>query len=164
MPLSFLNPGLLFGLLAAALPVIIHFLSRRRTRRVAFSDLRFLQEEESHQARRRGVQRWLLLLLRVLIVALLALAAARPHWGGLPGGGGRSVLFVLDASASMQAQQENGRTRFAAAVDLAGEMAASLPEGSSVHALLAGAVPRPLFAAWLPAGAPARTALTAAAP
>jgi hypothetical protein len=164
MPLSFLNPGLLFGLLAAALPVIIHFLSRRRTRRVAFSDLRFLQEEESHQARRRGVQRWLLLLLRVLIVALLALAAARPHWGGLPGGGGRSVLFVLDASASMQAQQEDGRTRFAAAVDLAGEMAGSLPEGSSVHALLAGAVPRPLFAAWLPAGKPARTALAAAAP
>ena len=44
MPISFLNPGLLFGAAAAALPVILHFLSRRRARREAFSDLRFLEE------------------------------------------------------------------------------------------------------------------------
>jgi hypothetical protein len=161
MPLSFLNPGLLFGLLAAAVPIVIHFLSRRRTRRVEFSDLRFLQEQEAQQARRRGIQRWLLLLLRVLIVCLLALAAARPHWGGLPGGG-RSVLFVIDASASMQAQEADGRTRFDAAVTLTGEMIGTLPDGASVHAITAGAAARLLFAAWLPAGDPARAALATA--
>jgi hypothetical protein len=131
MPLSFLNPALLAGLAAAAVPLIIHFLSRRRSRRVAFSDLRFLREEEAQQAQRRGVQRWLLLLLRMLIIACLALAAARPHWGGLPGGG-RTVLFVVDASASMQAQGTDGRPRFAEAVELVGEMVQALPDGSSV--------------------------------
>ncbi|MDY0110789.1 MAG: BatA and WFA domain-containing protein [Candidatus Krumholzibacteria bacterium] len=163
MPLTFLNPALLFGLLGAAVPVIIHFLSRRRARRVAFSDLRFLRAAEAQQARRRGIQRWLLLCLRVLIIGCLALAAARPHWGGLPGSGGRAVLFLLDASASMQAQQPDGQTRFAAAVALAGDMIQSLPGDATVHAVLAGATVGPLFATWLPAGPGARDALHAAA-
>lgn len=163
MPLTFLNPAMLLGLVAAAVPVIIHLMSRRRARRVEFSDLRFLQLAEAQQARRRGIQRWLLLLLRVLIIACLALAAARPHWGGLPGGGGRAVLFVLDASASMQAQEPDGRTRFTAAVELAGGMLRTLPADASVHALLAGATPVPLFATWLPAGPGAEAALAAAA-
>ena len=163
MPLTFLNPALLAGLAAASVPIIIHFLSRRRTRRVAFSDLRFLREEEAQQAQRRGVQRWLLLLLRMLIIICLALAAARPHWGGLPGGGGRAVLFVVDASASMQAQAEDGRSRFAEAIALVGDMLQTLPGGSSVQVLLAGAAARPVFATWLPAGPAARSALAAAA-
>jgi hypothetical protein len=162
MPLTFLNPAMLLGLVAAAVPVIIHLMSRRRARRVEFSDLRFLQLAEAQQARRRGIQRWLLLLLRVLIIVCLALAAARPHWGGLPGGGGRAVLFVLDASASMQAQEADGRTRFTWAVELAAGMLQTLPADASVHALLAGATPAPLFATWLPAGPGAESALAAA--
>ena len=162
MPLTFLNPALLLGLLAAGVPVIIHFLRRRR-RRVAFSDLRFLQAAEIRQARRRGIQRWLLLLLRVLIVSCLALAAARPHWGGLPGGGSRAVLFILDASASMQAQAADGRSRFETAVALAGEMLGSLPGETQAQVLVAGAGPHPLYAAWLPAGPPAQATLAQAA-
>lgn len=162
MPLTFLNPALLFGLLAAAVPVIIHFLSRRRARRVVFSDLRFLQLAEAQQAQRRGIQRWLLLLLRVLIICCLALAASRPHWGGLPGGGGQTVLFVLDTSASMQAQEADGRTRFSAAVQLAAGMLESLPGDASVQTLLAGASPRPLFSTWLPVGPGALAALQTA--
>jgi hypothetical protein len=164
MPISFLNPALLVGLAAAAVPVIIHFLSRRRVRRVAFSDLRFLAEEETHQARRRGVRRWLLLLLRVLIILCLALAAARPHWGGLPGSGGRSVVFVLDASASMQTQQDDGRHRFEAARALVGDMIVALPAEASVQVVQAGPTASALFATWLPAGEPARAALGAALP
>ena len=62
MPISFLNPALLFGALASALPIIIHFLSRRRVQKQPFSDLRFLAEVRSRQARSLGVRRWLLLL------------------------------------------------------------------------------------------------------
>lgn len=161
MPVSFLNPGLLVGLLAAAVPVIIHFLSRHRLRRVAFSDLRFLQEEEAQQARRRGLRRWLLLLLRVLIIVCLVLAAARPHLGGLPGGG-RATLFVIDASASMQAQQDDGRRRFDVAKDAVSEMMSALPADASVHVVLAGPDAMTLYAEWLPSGPAARAALDAA--
>lgn len=164
MPLSFLNPALLAGLVAAAVPVIIHFLSQRRLKRVAFSDLRFLDEEEAQQARRRGIRRWILLLLRVLLVICLVLAAARPHWGGLPGGAGRSTVFVLDASASMQTQADDGRRRFEAATELVSGMITTLPAEAMVQVIQAGPRAEPLFATWLPAGEPARTALAAASP
>jgi hypothetical protein len=162
MPLSFLNPALLGGLVAAAVPVIIHFLSQRRVRRLAFSDLRFLQEEEAQQARRRGMRRWLLLLLRVLIITCIVLAAARPHWGGLPGGAGRATLFILDASASMQSQLDDGQRTFERAVALTGGMMEALPADASVQVIVAGPAPRPLFATWLPAGEAARAALASA--
>jgi len=165
MPVSFANPALLLGALAAVLPVVIHLLSRRRVRRLPFSDLRFLREVQTRQSRSLGIRRWLLLLLRVLALLCIALAVARPHWGGLApsGGGGRSVLFVLDASASM-ATQQGDRTRFAAAVELCTEMIASLPDDSTVQVLLASARIDPLFADWLPVGILSEDALQALAP
>jgi hypothetical protein len=164
MPLTFLNPALLFGALGAAIPVIIHFLSRRRQRQIAFSDLRFLAAAESQQSRRRGIRRWLLLLLRVLAVLCLALAMSRPHWGALAGGGvgGRTVLILLDTSASMQTQGDDGRTLFDAALAQAQELVGALPTSSTVQVVTMGAEASPLFADWLPAGTGASRALTAA--
>ena len=163
MPLSFVNPGLLLGALTAALPVVIHFLSRRRVRKLPFSDLRFLREAQTYQSRSLGLRRWLLLLLRVLALLCIALAVARPHWGGLAPGGSssRSVLFVIDASASMSTQQDEG-TRFAEAVRLCRSMLGSLPDGSYAQVLLATTGARPLFADWLPVATVRRHSLLAA--
>ncbi len=152
MPVSFGNPALLFGAFAAALPVLIHFLSRRRVRRLPFSDLRFLDEVQARQARSLGVRRWLLLLLRVLAILLVALAAAAPRWGGLASAGTRSVLFVVDTSASMGTQTADG-TRLAAAVADCRSLLAALPGDASVQVITAGAATEALFAQWLPAGA-----------
>ncbi len=153
MPLSFLNPSLLFGTAAAALPIIIHFLSRRRVQRMPFSDLRFLDEVQSRQARSLGIRRWLLLLLRVLAILLVALAAAGPRYGGVGNASGdRSVLFVIDTSASMGTQMEQG-TRLEAALVACEEMIRALPGGAAVQIITAGARTAPLFGDWLPAGA-----------
>jgi len=154
MPLSFANPALLFGAVASALPVIIHFLSRRRVRKQEFSDLRFLQEVQARQSRSLGLRRWLLLLLRVLAILCVAVAIAGPRWGGLAsqGRGPRSVLFVLDSSASMGTQMAEG-TRFDAAVGTCAEMIRALPGGAAVQVILAGSRVAPLFGDWIPAGA-----------
>ncbi|MEN8006683.1 MAG: BatA domain-containing protein [Candidatus Krumholzibacteriota bacterium] len=153
MPLSFLNPTLLFGTAAAALPIIIHFLSRRRVRRLPFSDLRFLDEVQSRQARSLGIRRWLLLLLRVLAILLVALAAAGPRYGGVGAASGdRSVLFVIDTSASMGTQMDEG-TRLEAALAACEEMIRALPSGAAVQVVTAGGRTAPLFGDWLPAGA-----------
>ena len=153
MPISFANPALLFGALAAALPVIIHLISRRKVRRQMFSDLRFLDAVQAHQSRSLGIRRWLLLLLRVLALLCLALALAQPRWGGLAasGRGARSVLFVVDSSASMRSQLESG-TRFGSAIETVEGMIRSLPNGASVQVVTAGAVVSPVFGDWLPAG------------
>jgi hypothetical protein len=165
MPVTFGNPALLLGMLAAALPVLIHFLSRRRVRRIAFSDLRFLRDAQTRQARSLGIRRWLLLLLRVLAILCVALAMARPQWGGLAPGpaGARAVLFILDASASMGTQGRDG-TRLDEATRECSRMLASLPDDCSVQVLVAGATVRPLFAAWLPAGTLGGDALAPVAP
>jgi hypothetical protein len=165
MHLTFANPSLLLGALAAVVPILIHFLSRRRVVRVAFSDLRFLEAVQAKQARSLDLRRLLLLLLRVLAILCVVLAVARPRISGLAAvpDGARSVLFVIDASASMQTQHKEG-TRFAEAIRSCAEMAGSLPDGSEIQVLLAGAAPEPLFASWLPASGPVAEALAAATP
>lgn len=164
MPISFLNPALLFGAAVAALPVIIHFLSRRRVQKQPFSDLRFLEDVQSRQARSLGLRRWLLLLLRVLALLLVALAAAGPRWGGLgTGTGARSVLFVIDNSASMNTGQEGG-TRLDEALAVCGEMIHSLPGETSVQVLVAGSRTEKVYGDWLPAGAGALNGLALVAP
>jgi len=160
MPLSFLNPSLLFGTAAASLPVIIHFLSRRRVQRRPFSDLRFLDEVQSRQARSLGIRRWLLLLLRVLAILLVALAAAGPRWGGVGAAGGdRSVLFIVDTSASMGTQMDEA-IRLDKALQACEEMIRALPGATAVQVITAGSLTSPLFGEWLPAGAGAMRGLS----
>ena len=113
MNLTFLNGAFLAGLAAAAIPVIIHLLQRRRLKRVEFSDLRFLAPLNQQRMRSMNLRRLLLLLLRVMIVALIALAMARPSIrGGLtslvPTQARSSIMILLDTSYSMRAEGEDG--------------------------------------------------------
>ncbi len=165
MPLLFTNPALLLGALGAALPVIIHFLSRRRVQKQPFSDLRFLDEVHARQARSMGIRRWLILLLRVLAILLLVLGTAGPRWGGVSSSftGGRAVLFVLDTSASMNTQTGDG-TRLDQAVDRCAAMISALPAGAWVQVIEAGGRTQALFGDWLPAGPGAVQGLEAVTP
>lgn len=159
MPLSFLHPGLLFGAAAAALPVILHFLSRRRVRRERFSDLRFLAQAQSRQARSLGVRRWLLLLLRVLALLAIVGGTAGPRWGGLAEStGAGSFLFVVDASASAGARRGAGTVLDGELADAAA-MIRQLPSGATVQVIAAGGRTEALFGDWLPAGEAAAGAL-----
>jgi hypothetical protein len=155
----------LLGALTAAIPIIIHFLSRRRIRRQPFSDLRFLQEVQARQSRRISMRSLLLLLLRVLAILCVVLAVARPHLGGLAPArnASRAMLFILDASASMQTQHDGG-TRFGMARALLAEMTAALPSGSEVQILLVAAAAEPLFSEWSSAAGPIAAALAGAEP
>ncbi|MFH1845585.1 MAG: VWA domain-containing protein [bacterium] len=165
MPITFANPGLLFGALAAALPIIIHLLSWRRIRRQQFSDLRFLESVQIQQSRKLNLRRLLLLLLRVLIILCIVFGVARPRVSGLAAlpEGERSVLFILDASASMQTQHADG-DRFEQAKRVCADMVTELPAGSEVQVLVAGATVEPLFTTWMPAGGPVATALATIRP
>ncbi len=165
MPLTFLNPGLLFGAAAAAVPLLLHLLQRRRVREIAFSDLRFLEEVKARRSRALGVRRWLLLLLRMLAILLIVAAAARPRLGGRDAAttAPAALLVVLDASASMRTEQDRG-TRFDAALAAATDAVTALPSGGVVQVVLAGPRPRAVFNGWTGAGAGAASALRAVAP
>jgi hypothetical protein len=76
--IAWLHPAALIGLLAAALPVVVHLLRRERARRVIVPSLRFVRASERSAVRLRTPSDPWLLMLRIAIVASAALAAARP--------------------------------------------------------------------------------------
>jgi hypothetical protein len=110
--MNFLNPLFLFGLAAAAIPVLIHLFTRRKPREVRFPSLEFLAEVNQSEIRRLRLKQWLLLALRTLAVALLAMAMARPSMkGGASGRGAAASTLValVDVSGSMGAPDAEGR-------------------------------------------------------
>jgi len=103
---TFLNSIFLAGLIAAALPILIHLFSRRRAKEVRFPSIEFLREVSRKKVRRLQLRQLLLLVLRVLIIAFFALAMARPALragGGMLGRGSSTVAVILDNSFSMAA-------------------------------------------------------------
>ena len=74
-----LNAAMLLGLLGASVPVIIHFLNRRRDQVVDWGAMQFL--ELGKRARQKiRLTELLLMLARMGLLAVVALAMARPFW------------------------------------------------------------------------------------
>jgi hypothetical protein len=112
-PMTFLNPLALFGLAAAAIPILIHLLNLRRLKTIDFSTLRFLRELQKTTMRRLRLRQWILLILRTLLVLFLVLAFARPALkGAFPDiAGGRAtstMVLILDDSPSMTLRNTRG--------------------------------------------------------
>ena len=116
MSVFFLYPLFLFGLAAAALPVLIHLLNRRRLKRIQFPAVRFILLSQKRISRSYRLRHWLLLALRTLAVICLALLLANPIFqsgaGLFAGSGPVSLVVVLDNSLSMTwAGDRNGFTQ-----------------------------------------------------
>ena len=77
--MSFLNPFLLFGSLALAIPVLIHLVRREKSEIIPFSSLMFLLKVPKRSIRQQKIKNLLLMALRLLILALLVGAFARPY-------------------------------------------------------------------------------------
>jgi hypothetical protein len=84
------------GLVAAAGPVVIHLLNRRRFRVVSWGAMDFLRAAMERQRKALELRDLLLLLLRMLAVVLVGCALAKPYLTGTTWGGyGSFGLFVL---------------------------------------------------------------------
>ena len=111
--MTFLNPAVLLGLLAASIPIIIHLLNLRKLKKIDFSTLQFLKELQKNKIRKIKLKQWLLLALRVLIVLCIVTAFARPTLVGVSVGGTTSAakttaIFILDDTFSMSVIDQNG--------------------------------------------------------
>ena len=96
-----MNPLLAFGVLAAAVPLIIHLLNRRRHKPMDWAAMRFARAAWKRIRRRTRFENLFLLLLRMAAVACFALALARPltSEGGLLAGLSqeqRDVYVLID--------------------------------------------------------------------
>ena len=70
---------MLIGLVAVAIPILIHLLNRQRATLVDWGAMRFLLESLTSRSRRILIEEIILMVLRCLVVALLVLAMARPY-------------------------------------------------------------------------------------
>lgn len=103
--MTFLNATLLFGLIAAMVPVVVHWFARTRYDEVDWAATMFLASDE-RTTRKTRIDQWLLLALRMTAVAILAFALAAPS---LPGwrlmsarqSDPRDVAILIDGSSSM---------------------------------------------------------------
>ena len=165
--MNFLNPLFLFGLAAAAIPVLIHLFTRRKPREVQFPSLDFLAEVNQSEIRRLRLKQWLLLLLRTLAVALLALAMARPSMrGGVAGRGSAASTLValVDVSGSMGAPDAEGRPLTATARRVVESLLATLGPADELLLVPYDRTAHPLSDAPLADAARLRAAAQALAP
>jgi len=118
--MTFLNAALLFGLLALAVPPIIHLLNRRRFDVVDWAAMQFLKI--SRRTRQKVVfEQFMLMLTRMALIAVLVMAAAAPVidlgcMSRLPGGqrlarlaghADRDIVFIVDGSYSMDYRRQH---------------------------------------------------------
>lgn len=111
--MTFLNPAVLIGLIAASIPILIHLFNLRKLKKIEFSTLAFLKELQKNKIRKIKLKQWILLALRVLIIMLLVFAFARPTLRGLAIGGTTSAakttaVFIIDNTFSMSVIDNQG--------------------------------------------------------
>lgn len=114
--MEFVHPEILWGLSALAIPIIIHLLHFRRFRRVAFSQVAFLNEVQKDAKATQRIRHWWVLIARLLAFAAAIIAFAQPQ---IPAeqasetaanaGNGRAVALYIDNSHSMEAMGEEGQ-------------------------------------------------------
>jgi hypothetical protein len=134
--MTFLNSAFLFALAAVSIPLIIHFLSKRRIKTIEFSSLKFLEQMQKNRMKWLKIKELLLLLLRMIIIGLIVMAFARPTLRGFLGSSkaASSVVILLDRSASMEAEGETG-TLFEEATRFAGRLIEALEPADMVSVI-----------------------------
>lgn len=147
---DFLSPAMLWWLPAAALPLAIHFWTRRRFREAPWAAMEYLLRAIDSSRRRLFVEQWLLLALRTLIVLLIVLAIAEPLLEApmfvSPGGVRTLRILVLDGSFSM-AYRPGEKTRFDRAKEIAQQIVGESRDGDGFAVILASGTPRVIVAA-----------------
>ncbi len=127
--MTFLHASYLHLLWLGLIPLAL-WLFRRKAKRVQVSTLLFfrtLAREHQESAWLRRLKKILALLLTLLVIAFAVLALARPFREG-DGETPKSLVILLDRSASMSAVDSNGKTRLDDAKLLIKERLNALPE------------------------------------
>lgn len=130
--LTFANPAVLWGLLALAIPVIIHLFNFRRVKRVQFSNIALLKKVKEESSSKRKPVELLILLSRLLFLAFLILAFAQPIFKDNANDQELSdeVLIYLDNSLSMDMPVSSQQSAFDRAYSLSTGVVDAYPESA----------------------------------
>lgn len=135
--MTFLNPLVLFGLIAASIPIIIHLLNLRKLKVIEFSSLQFLKEMQKNKMRKIRIKQILLLILRTLAIIFLVLSFSRPtirniNLAGLGSEVKNTIILVIDDTPSMSVEDKQG-SYISQAKKLAEKILESSEEGDEIY-------------------------------
>ena len=104
--MGLIAPAFLAGLLAIAVPVVIHMIHRERRETLAFPSLMFLRKIPYRSVRRQKIRHILLLIVRCLAIGIVVAAFARPFLqrkiaAPAATNDSRELVILLDRSYSM---------------------------------------------------------------
>lgn len=134
---------LLWGL-AAAIPILLHYLYRRRQTLVRWGAMRLLLQVIEREAKRVRFEQLILLIVRTLVLIVLAIALARPFWtaddaaaGNVPAQPPTNWILAVDVSYSMGYRVDN-ETRLQAAQRRAVEVIQATSPGDPIALVALG--------------------------
>lgn len=136
-----LNPFAWWGMLALAVPIIIHLINRLRYRKVHWAAMEFLLKAMQKNKRKLLLEQLLLLLLRCLLIALVALLFIRPRWflgsAGNESGSVHHHYILMDDSYSMSDLEDpsrpDGVSAFKRGTQLLADLAAAHSSSNALH-------------------------------
>lgn len=142
--ISFAFPWALVGLVAAALPLLLHLVQKREAPEVLFPAIRYLEDATRDQHRRLKFRHWLLLILRTLLIIALVMAAAgatvrRSSFGPHAPS---SLVLVVDNSAASSAVID-GEPLLASLLRAAGRVLDHATLGDRLWLVAADGIARP---------------------
>ncbi len=132
--MQFLQPASLWLLLLGIIPVML-YLFRRRSKKVSVSTLVFfktLAREHQESAWLRRLKKWLSFALTILVLLFAVFVLSRIVASSNDADQYRSIVVLLDRSASMAVEDENGETRLDAGKRILKERLNLVPEEISV--------------------------------
>ncbi len=146
--MTFAAPWILaLGFVAAAVPIVVHWLTRPKPVRMPLSTLRFVREAVQQRRAAHWLRDYLILALRTLAILLLAVAFAGPRWGSpalIEEDAGDTVrVVVLDTSLSMEAV--DGTTKVIQRARSVADKYLQYRRGLRASVILAGARPHTVF-------------------
>lgn len=143
---------LLWGL-AAAIPILLHYLYRRRQTVVRWGAMGLLLQVIEREAKRVHLEQLLLLIVRTLVLLVLAVALSRPFWLNDLGGSSRGTaepptnwIVAIDVSYSMGYRVDN-ETRLQAAQRRALEIIDAANPSDAIALISLGQPPHAAIAA-----------------
>lgn len=145
--MSFLNPIALLGALIAIPIILLYILRLRRRETIVSSNFlwqQILRDNEANTPWQR-LRRNILLVLQLIILALLILALMRPAQVVPTITAGKTVI-LLDASASMSAQDIDGDSRYEVAQREANLLLNDLTADDEISIIRVAEVAEPLIA------------------
>lgn len=137
--MNFASPLFLLGLVAAAMPIVIHLIGNHHAPNRPFAALDFILRCNRRVAQHLKIRHVILLIIRCLLIALTVVIMAKPYAevpSDLPAlsGNAKSVVIIIDDSLSMR-QQVNGILLFSRAQTQAQELVTLLGPQADIAVL-----------------------------